>query len=496
MDFPVINPDAAGVDIGAEHIYVAVPPERYEAQVRVFKTFTQDLNEAAAWLVGLGITTVAMESTGVYWIPFFQILEASGVRVFLVNARHVKSVPAAFKTDRRDCRWLRNLHAVGLLNTSFRPEQHVCTIRSIARHRDSLTRAASRQVLHMQKSLTQMNILVHEVLSDITGVSGLAILDAILRGERDPDYLVSLCHRSVKASNENLKKALVGDWREEHLFTLRQSLSTWRHFQQQIADCDAQIAHLLAQFDAVGDSPNGDNGDSDNGDSDNGDSDNGDSDNGDSDNGDSDNGDSPSGDGDESDESGRLPVLAASATTGMAAATSRAGAERQKRDQLTALLGVDLTEVPGVGLGVVEMFFTEVGPDLSRFPSADHFASWLGLAPNNAESGGRVLSRKTRRVTNRLATQLRVAVNSLDRSQTHLGAYLRKMKSRLGAPKAITATAHKLARILFTLVSTRTAYDESLFAQQEARFRKQRLETLKREAASYGYDFVPQPGVS
>jgi len=450
MDFPVINYDAAGVDIGAECIYIAVPPDRSEREVRSFRTFTPDLREAASWMLQCGVKTVAMESTGVYWIPFFQILEDNGITVFLVNARQVKNVPAAFKTDRRDSKWLRNLHAVGLLSTSFRPEQAVCTIRSITRHRDALVKSGSRHVLHMQKALSQMNVLVHEVLTDITGVSGLAVLDAILAGERDSEHLLRLFSKRVKASEEEIKKALIGDWREEHLFTLKQSLASWRHFQQQIAECDDQILHLLSEYEPAPLPPQ----------------------------------DPPVSSG---------PGEPKQPRTARQAMHDR---DRNKVNRLKLIFGVDLTAIPAIAVGLAERIFTEVGPDLSRFPTANHFASWLGLAPNNSESGGKVLSRKTRRLANRLAMQLRLAATSLSRGVSYLAAYLRKMKARLGAPKAITATAHKLARIIYTIITTKQPYDESVFAKQQIRYQEQRLNHLKREAAAFGYEFVQKGFVS
>jgi len=448
IDFPVINAHAAGVDVGATQIYVAVPPDHYEPEVRVFQTFTEDLRDAAAWLLECQIKTVAMESTSVYWIPFFQILEEEGIEVCLVNARHVKNVPAAFKTDRRDSRWLRNLHAVGLLNASFRPEQDVCVVRSVARHRDNLTQAASKHVLHMQKALNQMNIRLHDVISDITGVSGLAVLDAIVSGERNAERLTQLCNSRIKAHPEIIQKSLVGDFRAEHLLTLKQSLASWRHFQQQISECDEEITQLLSAFAPVEDPPD-------------------------------------------------PPARPKRYKRAQPAQTKRTtDTQRDMRDQMIKLFGVDLCRIPGLSVATVQLIFTEVGRDFSRFHTEHHFSSWLGLSPDNSSSGGKILSRRTRRTVNRLASALRLAANTLKRTSCALGAYLRKMKSRLGAPKGITATAHKLARIIYTLVTTRREYDESVFAKHEGRYQEKRLNSLMKEAAALGYEFVKRECVS
>ena len=251
-----LNPNAAGVDIGATEIYIAVPADRDAQAVRHFATFTEDLHAAADWLKACNIETVAMESTGVYWIPFFQILEARGFTVFLVNARHVKNVPGR-KSDVSDCQWLQYLHSVGLLRGSFRPEQAVCTVRSILRHRDSLVQMASSHVQHMQKALDQMNLQLHHVISDITGVTGLTILDAILAGERNPHTLAALRDRRIKASADTMAKSLVGDYRREHLFTLHQSLAAFRHYQDLIGACDNEIEQYLEAFESKVDPPEG-----------------------------------------------------------------------------------------------------------------------------------------------------------------------------------------------------------------------------------------------
>jgi transposase len=244
---PIMRPDAAGIDIGATEIFVAVPADRATENVRSFPTFTQDLYSLADWLRSCGVRTVAMESTGVYWIPLFQILEDGGFEVCLVNARHVKNEPGR-RTDVSDCQWLQFLHSVGLLRASYRPDQEVCAVRSLLRHRESLVQMAATHVNHMQKALDQMNLQLHHVISDITGLTGLAIIDAILGGERDPVTLARLRHERIKASEEVIAKSLVGDYRAEHLFTLRQSLKAYRSYQALIDDCDTEIRRCLDDF--------------------------------------------------------------------------------------------------------------------------------------------------------------------------------------------------------------------------------------------------------
>ena len=440
---PVLNPHAAGIDVGATSIYVAVPADQHSEPVRCFGTFTQDLLALAYWLKECEIRTVAMEATGVYWIPLFQILEERGLEVCLVNARHAKNVPGR-KSDVADCQWLQHLHAVGLLRGSFHPPQAVRAIRALLRHRDSLVKMAASHVQHMQKALTQMNLQLHHVISDITGQTGLAILDAVLAGERDPEVLAQLRHPGIKASQETIVRALQGDWRLEHLFTLRQALDAYRYYQHLLAECDAEMERQLGGF-----------------------------------------------------ESQIAPDPAAEHPRKR---TIRGNQPRFASLDLAAelhrILGVDLTRVPGVDTLTTYTLFTEVGSDLSPFPSGNHFASWLGLCPDNRVSGGKVLSVRTRKGKNRAARALRLAAYALSRSHSALGDYYRRMRTRLGAPKAITAAAHKLARIIYHLLTTGQEYDESVFAQNEERYRQRRSRWLEREAAALGYSLMPwQPVV-
>lgn len=435
---PVLNPNAAGIDIGATEIFVAVPADRDAQPVRSFATFTQDLHCLADWLASCGIETVAMEATGVYWIPLFQILEARGLKVCLVNARYYQNVPGR-RTDVSDCQWLQYLHSVGLLRASFRPSQQVCVLRTLLRHRDNLIQMASTHVLHIQKALNQMNLQIHHVISDITGLTGLAILDAILAGERDPKALAQLRDPRIRASEEVIIKALVGDYRQEHLFTLGQSLAAYRYYQRLIADCDGQIEQQLVRFE------------------------------------------------DQADVKGQ-PLAPPKVRRKKIFSNEP---NFNLREHLYRILGVDLTAVPGMNVLTAHTLLAEVGPDLSKFRSASAFASWLGLCPDNDISGGKVLSVRTRRVKNRLATAFRMAANALFKSQSWLGDFFRRMRAKLGAPKAITAAAHKLARIVYRLLITRESYDETVFAKQERLTRIRAQVRLRAQARVLGFQVVP-----
>jgi transposase len=437
QNLPVIEPNAAGADVGATQIFVAVPADRDAEPVRCFDTFTADLEALADWLEKCKIRTVAMESTGVYWIPLFQILERRGIEACLVNAQHVKNVPGR-KSDVADCQWLQFLHAVGLLRGSFRPDQEICAIRSLWRHRDSLIQMASVHIQHMQKALDQMNLQLHHVISDITGTTGLAILDAILAGERNPKVLAELRDWRIRASKETIMKSLVGDYRDEHLFTLRQSLVAYRHYQGLIGEVDKKVAQLMSELPAKVDPTQ------------------------------------------EPIPEARNPRK-----------TSYRNEPVGLREDLYLAFGVDLTQVPGLNSLTVQMLLTEIGPDLSAFPNVSAFAAWLRLCPDKRVSGGKVLSSKTGPTKNRAALALRMAAQALHHSQTFLGEYYRRMRARLGAPKAITATAHKLARIVYHLLTTRQAYDESVFTEQEMRFQKRREARLRAQARELGFQLVP-----
>jgi len=434
---PVMRPDAAGIDIGATEIFVAVAPDRAAENVRSFPTFTQDLYALADWLKQCGVKTVAMESTGVYWIPLFQILEDCGFEVCLVNARHVKNVPGR-RTDVSDCQWLQFLHSVGLLRASYRPEQEVCAVRSLLRHRESLVQMAATHVHHMQKALDQMNLQLHHVISDITGLTGLAIVDAILAGQRDPFTLARLRNDRIKASEEVIAKSLVGDYRPEHLFTLRQSLAAYRSYQKLIQDCDKEIRRGLDEF--------------------------------------------------------KSPTAQPPDTDISTDAKSKPQSnDGVLRNELKRVFGVDLTKIPGIRTGIAQTLFGEIGPDFTKFRSASAFASWMGLCPDNDISGGKVLWTGTRKVKCRAATALRMAAQSLHHSKSALGDFYRRMRAKLGAPKAITAAAHKLSRIIFHLITTRQEFDDSRFAAAQLRYEKRQEAKFRAKAQALGFQLIPIP---
>ena len=446
----IIHPGAAGLDVGATEVYAAVDPECDPEPTRSFSTFTGDLHNLANWLKQCEVTTVAMESTGVYWIPVHQILDAHGLDVVLVNAHHVRSVPGR-KSDVADCEWLRYLHAVGLLRGSFRPADEVCAVRALLRHRDELVKTAARSVLHMQKAYVEMNVHLHHAISDLTGVTGLAITDAILAGERDPGRLADLADRRIKASRATLIAALEGDWRPEHLFTLRHARASYDHYQQLIAECDQEIEAAIGAFSAE----------------------------------------------EATDEAtDKASDEAAEPTDPVAdagpAADQSVGKPFDMKKHLSRLFGTDLTLVPGIGVNTALVLFSELGPELSRFPTAAHFASWLHLCPYNKITGGRIISSRTGPGSNRTAQALRWATQSLFRSPSSLGQHFRRMRARLGTPEAITATAHKLARIIYHLISHRVAYDDSIFVAQERQDRRRLERRLRNQARSLGYQLVPE----
>lgn len=441
--FDIVHPNCAAIDIASETHYASVPDDRVgpnEESVRTFGCFTSDLEEMADWFEACRITHVAMESTGVYWVPAYQVLTARGFDVALVDAHHASNVPGR-KTDVWDSRWLRKLHTFGLLRGCFIPPADVVEMRTYVRHRASLVESCSQQVLRIQKALEQMNLQLHKVLSDIVGVSGLRILRAILAGERDAHKLAALCHKLVKADSETVVKSLNGHYRPEHLFTLKQALSTYEFLHQQMQDCDEQIHQCMARF--------------------------------------------------------RDPNDSGSATSASDEPVESPTRVRRKNEpyfdmasELKRILGVDLTRITGISALTAMIVLSECGPDLSSFKSERHFSSWLGLSPNHRITGGRIRSNRTRNVDNRLASALRVAAQSLHRSQTALGAFLRRIASRHGMPKAITATAHKLACIIYNMITRGEEYVVQGRDEYEKQYAQRRLHALQKQARSFGLTLV------
>lgn len=431
-EFSIVRTHAAGLDIGAEEIWAAIPPDRGKQTVRSFGTFTGDLQELLAWLKENRITSVAMESTGVYWIPVYEVLERGDLEVFLVNAQHVKSVTGR-KTDVLDCQWIQKLHACGLLNASFRPSDATVVIRGLFRQRAQLVREAASYVQRMQKALTQMNVQLHHVIADISGTTGLDIIDAILCGERDPMTLAKLRNHRCKKDEATIAKALVGTWRHEHLFALKQALSTWRHLQSQIAEVDAAIAAELATFP-----------------------------------------DHP-----DSDLTLALKNKQIDQVLGFDAKT-----------MMYHKTGIDLTAIEGISVTTALTIFSEIGTDLSRFRSSAAFCSWLGLAPNTKVTGGKPISSRTRKNRNRVGGALRMAAFSLQRSKSALGALCRSLVKRLGPGKGIVAMAHRLARYVYAMLTRGAAYVSANLEAVEQRLRQRQLQRLQTLADNLGYNLA------
>jgi transposase len=429
-----LNPDAAGLDVGATFHVVAVPPGRAEESVRTFRSFTADLQALADWLKEVGIKTVAMESTGVYWIPVYEILEARGFEVLLVNARDVKHVPGR-KTDVNDAQWLQQLHEHGLLRSSFRPREQVVQLRAYLRHRERLVEYAASHIQHMQKALMQMNVQLHHVVTDITGVTGMKILRALVAGERDPKVLANYRDVRCKASLETIEAALTGNYRPEHVFALRQALELYDFHQQKVAECDAEVESVMRALNVGRTAP-----------------------------------------------TKPLPKVRH--------ASGRNEPAFDARGALYTLLGADLSQIHGFGPYTVLRLIAECGDDMRKWPTAKHFTSWLCLAPGNKISGGRLLSSRTRRSSNRAATLLRIAAVSIGRTQTALGAFYRRLAVRAGKAKAVTATARKLAVLFYNALRHGLAYEDPGATYYEERYRQRAVHNLERRAKQLGYALV------
>ena len=433
----VVHPRAAGIDVGNSAHYVAVRPDCDPEPVRRFECFTADLHRLANWLQSCGVKTVAMQSTGVYWIPLYDILEEHGFEVYLVNARHTKNLPGR-KSDVQESQWLLKLHTYGLLNNSFQPASKIRVLRTYWRQRAQHVSGAATCIQRMQKALTQMNIQLANVISDLSGVTGQMIVRAIVGGERDPQKLAELSHPRIQASRGQIAESLEGNWRQELIFVVQQEIEMYDTYQRRISECDQQLQkHLAAFADTV------------------------------------------------------PPPAKQELPPKKKGKQNKNNPHFHLADELQRIAGVDLTRIDGVDVMVAQTLVSEVGLDMSRWKTEAHFASWLGLCPDNRISGDKVLARGTRHVVNRAATALRMGASTLLRSQTYLGAQYRRLRSKLGAPKAITAMAHRLARLVYRMLKYGQQYVDKGAEYYEQRNRQQQIEFVRRKAAQLGLQVTP-----
>lgn len=426
-----INPHAAGIDVGSASHWVAVDPSLTERPVREFAAYTGDLHAMADWLIEQGVTTVAMEATGVYWVASYEVLRDRGLEVCLCDTRATKQV-AGRKSDISDCQWIQELHSYGLLKQAFLPDAQVTTLRSYMRQRDRWVADAGRAIQHMQQALELMNVKLTEVVANVTGATGMAIIDSILAGERDAQRLSEHRDPRCRRSREEISRALQGNWRAEHLFALEQARHHYRYLGERIAACDARIEEVMRACSTGKGEPTGEG----------------------------------------KRDRGLHPFTF------------------DARGHCFRLAGVDLTTIDGVGVNTVLTVLSEVGVDMSPWRSERAFGSWLGLAPNRRQSGGRVLSSHTRPNAQRAATALRLAARALKDSKSALGAFYRRLRARIGAPKAITATAYKLAKLFYRMLKTKRPYHDLGQAAYDKRFRARRLRSLTRMAKELGFQLV------
>jgi transposase len=426
-----INEHAAGIDVGSDRHFVAVPTGSDEHPVREFGVFTRDLNAIADWLKKCGVTSVAMESTGVYWVPLYEVLEERGLAVKLVDARKVKNVSGR-KSDVSDCQWIQQLESYGLLAGAYRPSEEVVILRGYVRQREMLVRLAVTHIQHMQKALQQMNLRLDTVVADVTGQTGMRIIKAILAGERDTRVLGEMRDPRCKATADQIAASLEGTFRREHMFELRQAVELFEVYQEKIAACEAEMERYLAEMtEGYDDDP-------------------------------------PPKGGRRKHESMSFSV----------------------RDYAWKLTGVDLFKITGLGSETILRILSEVGVDLSAFPTEKHFASWLCLSPNRRISGGRVLSSRTKASSNRAAGAFRQAAVSVQRSDSELGAYFRRMRARKGPASAVTATAHKIARIYYSLLTHGGEYEEQGAKVYDQKQHERMVKSLRMRARTLGYELV------
>ena len=434
----VVNQHAAGIDIGAHEIMVCVPGSDNMQLVRSFGNYTADLQAIARWLGENIIWTVAMESTGVYWIPLFEVLEIHKFDCLLISSRSLRRVPGR-KSDVVDCQWIQTLHTYGLLTGSFRPESDLIALRTLLRHRARLLEHRAPHVLHMQKALLQMNLQLSQVLTDITGQTGLYIIRAIVAGERDPYKLAAMRNYRCKKDVGEIAKALTGTWRQEHLFVLEQSLAFYDFYTEKISACDAQIEQ---NHQAI----------------------------------------RPNWQCHEAIEHSVRPKR-------LAKNAPKDG--EQIRVHLKRICGVDLVAVHGISVSLAQAIVTEIGTDMSKFPNEKHFCSWLGLAPKNEISGGKVLVSRTLKTRNRAGQAFRLVAVSVMRADCVFGAFYRRMKSRLGPAQATVATAHFIARVVCRMLKYQVEYVPLSVSEYEKRYRDQQVKYLEKRVAKFGFQLTP-----
>lgn len=437
QSLPVLNPDSAGIDIGASFHVVALPPDRCTEPVRTYQAFTTDLHKMADWLVDHGIKTVAMESTGVYWVAVYEILESYGLDVVLSNARDTRSVPGR-KSDVNDAQWIQRLHACGLLKASFRPESLIVELRSYLRVRERLLDYAAAHIQHMQKALTFMNLQLNLVVADITGMTGMRIIRAIVAGERCPEKLAAFRDARCKSSKETIQAALKGHYQPEHIFALRQAVVMYDAYQAQIDECDAEIEKVLSQL-TVGRKPP------------------------------------------------EVPLPKPKHRTRQPNCINF-----DVRKHLYHIVGTDLTQIHGIGPYLALRLISECGTDMTRWATVKHFTSWLTLCPGSKISGGKVLSAHTRKSNNRIVAHLRLAATTVGRSQTALGAYYRRLSARIGKAKAVTATARKIAVLFYNAMRYGMKYVDPGIAQYEQNYKDRVIRNLKRKAEAFGMTIQPK----
>jgi transposase len=438
---PIINPRAAAIDIGARFHVVAVPADLVGEPVQTFQAFTSELHRMAEWLKALGITTVAMESTGVYWVPVYEILQGAGIGVIVTNARDARSVPGR-KSDVNDAQWLQRLHACGLLRASFRPDREIGALRAYLRLRERHLDYAAAHVQHLQKALTFMNLHLHHVVSDVTGQTGMRIIRAIVGGERDPKVLASMRDLRCKATPQTIEASLRGNYQPEHVFALKQSLELHDFYLRQVEQCDRQIESTLRTLSLKKQAP-------------------------------------------------ADPLPAPRHKTKASHAV-----DFDVRPTLYQLAGTDLTQIHGIGPYLALRLISECGTDLSRWPTVKHFASWLSLSPGCKISGGKVLSSKTRRSSNPIAVHLRLAAVTVGRTPTALGAFYRRLAARIGKAKAVTATARKIAVLFYNTMRFGIDYQDPGANYYEAKYRDRAIKQLRRRAESFGFRLQAVEGVS